>query len=251
MNLIRLLKISVIVWWVSGIYGGNFLKQFVKPDSTQKFFVGIVEEKQKQLEELKKEQEELVVSDKVLLEKIVRQVQEIQVARSAVEIELKRHPDEDFLIKKQSLLNESEQVLKDIQRSIEDSASLLNELIAQLNLFIEDAEFENFKKKHKLQDRLYYTFDDLQQLHEYILDYERRVVQLADQEKTLHIEKESRKRNLALIQDEYEKKQQDIKHLSEIVSNDVAFAVVYNMIKNCLSLMSICISINDSYVSCA
>jgi len=35
------------------MYGGDFLKQFVKPESGQKFFVGVIEEKQKQLEEFK------------------------------------------------------------------------------------------------------------------------------------------------------------------------------------------------------
>ena len=122
-----------------------------------------------------------------------------------MEVDLKKNPDDEVLIKQQSLLKESEQIIKDTQRTQEDCSSLLHELIVQFSSFLDDTEFEGFKKKHKLQERLYYSFEDLQALHENILDYERRVAQLNDQEKGIRAEKESRKRNLALMQDEHDK----------------------------------------------
>lgn len=199
-------------------YSGDFFKQFVKNDSNQKFFVGLVEEKQKALEETKKEQTELAIIAKSLNEKISRQVDDVKARLNNIETELQKNHDDDFLIKQQSLLNEAEEALKDTQRTLEDNNSLITDIITQLEAFIDDPLFETFKKKNKLNERLYYSFDDLQFLHDHILDYEQRVTQLTDQEKGLRVEKEGRKRTVTTLQEEYEKRQQDIKLFTDAVA---------------------------------
>ena len=211
----RLFALCMVTFFSHVVYGGEFLKQFVKPEA-QKFFVGVIEEKQKLLDELKKEQADNVVSDKALLEKLSRQIEEVKTLLANIDSELKNNPEDESLLKQQSLLKESEQVLKDTRRSLDDCTSLLNELITQLTTFLEDPIFEGFKKKHKLQDRLYYSFEDLQLLHENILDYEHRLVQMSDQEKSIRVEKESKKRSLAVMQEEHEKRQQEVQMLLEL-----------------------------------
>ncbi|HSC25522.1 MAG TPA: mechanosensitive ion channel domain-containing protein [Candidatus Babeliales bacterium] len=208
----------MVFFCTSMIKGGDFLKQFVKSDTNQKFFLGIVEEKQKSLHELKKEQDEMTVFAKTLNEKIVRQMNDITALLITTEKELQKNPDDDFLIKQQIILKETEQVLKDIQRTVEDNNSLLVEIILLLQSFIDDPYFELFKKKNKLNERLYYSFDDLQSLHDHILDYEQRITQLSDQEKSLRVEKEGRKRAMIILQEEYDKRQQDIKLFMEAVA---------------------------------
>jgi small-conductance mechanosensitive channel len=205
------------------VHGGDFLKQLVKPDTNQKLFVGVVEEKQKLVEDLKKEQSELVFSDKIFLEKINQQIDETKTLSSAIDSELKKNPDDEFLIKQQSLLRESEQILKDTQRAQEDAALFLKELIDQLMQFLADTEFEVFKKKNKLQERLYYSFENLQELHDHIIDYERRITQLNDQEKSTRVEKDGRKRSLAIMQEEYEKRQQDLQSFIEMAGAESPF----------------------------
>ncbi len=203
---------------------GDFLKQFMKSDSNQKFFVGVIEEKQKLLEELEKEQTEQISSNKALTEKTSRQIDETKTLLISVEAGLQKNPDDDFLIKQQLILKESDQVLKDTQRIQDDTNSLLNEIITQLRSFLDDPHFEAFRKKNKLNERLYYSFDDLQSLHDHILDYEQRVVQLTDQEKSLKVERESRKRTVTTLQEEYEKRQQDIKLYTEAVAANAALS---------------------------
>jgi small-conductance mechanosensitive channel len=201
---------------------GDFLKQFIKSDSSQKFFIGVIEEKQKLLEELEKEQTEQAGSNKAFTEKISRQIDEVKTLLTNVESGLQKNPDDDFLIKQQHVLKESDQVLKDTQRIHDDNNSLLNEIITQLRTFLEDPHFDAFKKKNKLSERLYYSFDDLQTLHDHILNYEQRVVQLGDQEKSLKVERETKKRAVTTIQEEYDKRQQDIKLYTEAVAANPA-----------------------------
>src|SRR5688572_18141991 len=87
------------------LISGDFLKQFVKSDGNQKFFIGVVEEKQKLLDELKKELEELLAKYKS--EKISQQIGEIDTKQNQVDLQLQKNPDDDFLIKQQLLLKES------------------------------------------------------------------------------------------------------------------------------------------------
>jgi len=202
---------------VVNVNSSDFLKQFVKTESNKNLFIGVREEKKELLEKLKKEQEE---PDKAFLEKVARQIDEVKTGILRVDYELKRNPDEELLIRQQSLLKESEQTLKDTQRAKEDDAAILNESIVQLSAFIEDPELESFKKKHKMHDRLYYTFEDLQRLHDTISDTERKFVQLSEQEKSIRIEKESRKRSLAVITEEYEKRQQEAQIVTDITTDE-------------------------------
>ena len=211
-SLIFLLSIHTIS------HSGDFLKQFVKTDANQKFFVGVIEEKQKLLDEFEKEQIERIDANKTFVEKISRQIDEVKTLLTNAENGLQSNPDDDFLTKQQLLLKESEQILKDTQRTHEDNNSLLTELITLLRSFVEDPQFENFKKKNKLNERLYYSFDDLQSLHDHILDNEQRVIQLGEQEKSLRVEKDSRKRTITTIQEEHDKRQQDITLYTEVIA---------------------------------
>ena len=217
MKMIR--KTSLILFLIMGsactIGASDFFKQFV-PEN-QKFFVGVVEEKQKLLDEFIKELSDFGSSDKTS-EKITRYIDEIKTFLARVESELQKNAEDDFLIKQQIILKESEQVLKDEQRTHDDITSLLGDTIATLQTFIDDPQFEAFKKKNKFTERLYYSFDELQSLHDHILEYEQRVMQLTDQDKSIRAERESIKRLTTTLQEEYDKRQQDIKLFTENVT---------------------------------
>src|SRR5438045_301211 len=129
MNIIIKASLSLLLLIPNLCNSGDFLKQFVKNDSNQKFFVGLIEEKQKLLEEFEKEQTEQASADKAFTEKISRQIAEVKTLLTNVESGLQKNPDDDFLIKQQLILKESDQVLKDTQRINDDSNSLLNEII--------------------------------------------------------------------------------------------------------------------------
>src|SRR5579872_6148163 len=103
-NKVRIMHFFMCIGMVFHLHGGDFLKQFVKPGTEQSFFVGVIEEKQKLLNELKKERAELDVSYKVLLEKVLRQIDEVKTLLASVESKLQKKPDDELLIKQQSLL---------------------------------------------------------------------------------------------------------------------------------------------------
>lgn len=215
---LRYLFFTFLVVTHNSTYSGDFLKHYVKNDSNQKFFIGVIEEKQKLLDEFTKEQSELKASHKALTEKFTQQIENIKTLQVKIENDLQKNPDDDVLIKQQLNLKESEQVLKDLQRTEDDNIALVAEIIMQLQSFLDDSRFEAFKKKHKLNERLYYSFDDLQLLHDHILDYEQRITQLIEQEKSLRIEKESRKRIITNLQEEHDKRQQDNKVLTDTLA---------------------------------
>ncbi len=212
----------LLLFLINTSFCSDFLNQFVKTD--QKYFIGALEEKQKLLDEFIKEQAELTASNQSFTEKISRQIDEVVTLLANVEGQLQKNPDDDFFSRQHVILKESEQVLKDIQRTQDDINSLVTDIIAILKTFIEDPRFESFKKKNKLTERLYYSFDDLQSLHDHILDYEQRVTQLADQEKNIRGEKDSRKRIISALQEEYDKRQQDIKAFADAVAANSALA---------------------------
>ena len=62
MKIIQSIFLCIFFLITTLFYCSDFLKQFVKTDSNQKFFVGVVEEKQKVLDEFTKEQAEVTAS---------------------------------------------------------------------------------------------------------------------------------------------------------------------------------------------
>ena len=147
MKNIQITSLILLAIQTTSLYSGDFLKHLVKTDSNQKFFVGIIEEKQKTLNEFLQEQSELGSS--VSSEKITRQIDEVKTLLASTESDLQKNPEDDFLIKQQQVLKESEQVVKDTQRTQDDSNSIVAETVASLKSFIEDPQFEGFKKKNK------------------------------------------------------------------------------------------------------
>lgn len=117
--------IFLLVGINNSVYSSDILKQFViKSDPNQKFFVGVIgviEEKKKMLDEFLKEQAELNSTYKIISEKITRHLNEVKTFSVKVEDELQQNPEDDSLVKQQLLLKESEQVLKDSQRTLDDT----------------------------------------------------------------------------------------------------------------------------------
>ena len=132
---LRYLFFTFLLITQNSIYSGDFLKHYVKNDSNQKFFIGVIEEKQKLLDEFTKEQKELNASHKASTEKFTRQIDEIKTLQTKIESDLQKNADDDFLIKQQLILKESEQVLKDLQRTQDDNIALVTEIISHLQSF--------------------------------------------------------------------------------------------------------------------
>jgi len=212
--------------WIT-VYGGGLVERLAdsKLINSSKFFVDVQAEKEKQLKDLQNELTELTKSEKVVFEEINRHIEETKNLIVSTERELKKSPDDDFFNKKLAILKEAYQVLKETQRAREDLISFINNFINELKKFIDDPDFSKFKREYKLQERLYYSFEDLQKLHEIILDQEELVVQFADREKNVRAEYESRKHTIAANGQEYEKRKQKLREISTIPVENFGFGM--------------------------
>ena len=225
MNTKRVISIVILITHMVS-YGGGFVEKLRgTAENNQKLFIGVREEKQRQLTELQEEYTELLAGEKDFTTKINVSIQEIKTLITAVEIELQKSPDDEFLNKKQTILKETYQIFKDTQRAREDVISLIHDFIKQQRKFLDDPEFTAFRKEYKLQERLYYSFENLQKLYERILDQERRIMQLSDQEKSALAERESRKRMAATTTEEYAKRQENLRALAESRVEDIGFGM--------------------------
>ncbi len=191
-------------------YAGALIDTLEKVIPTaEPIFVGVVQEKQKQLAELQQEKDVFVQEEKKFEQSIKDQLDEANAQRTVVENQLKENPDDAFLKAELSILNELYQVLKDTQRTREKLVELIDDFVKLLSDFLQDPEFEAFKKEKKLYERTYYTFEDLQRTHEAILDQEKRIAQFAEQEKTASADREGRKRIVTSIAEAFKKKQEE------------------------------------------
>ncbi len=193
--------------------------------NSSKFFVDVQAEKEKQLKELQNELATLTKSEKAVSEELNRHIEETKNLIILVEREFTKDPDDDYLNKKLAILKETYQVLKETQRAREELISFITNFIKELKKFLDDPDFSKFKKEYKLQERLYYSFEDLQKLHETILDHEGLVAQLVDREKNVRAEHESRKHTIAANKQEYEKRKQKLREIASIPVENFGFGM--------------------------
>ncbi len=202
------------------VCGGSFLPESLKKGTIQQLvpgtgdqqqlFTDIIQEKHKQFEELQKERDELLKSKDAFMRKKKEAREEVTNRIAIIEREIAHNQENQTQNRKIAVLKEENQIIKDEERIWEDYVSLLNEFIKYFSQYLEDPDFIQFKKEHRITERLYYSFEDLVRAHNLFVDQERFVSQLAEQEKNAQAERESRKRAKKIIQEEAEKYQQAI-----------------------------------------
>ncbi len=222
------LWLTMVIFAHSSIAGGfvekieQVSKKF-KPG--EQLFVGIIEEKKKQRADVEKRKEELNKAEAKFLASIQEQIDGVNTQIQLTKKDLSQQPEDEFLNKKLFILNETYQILQDVQRAREQLHTLLNNFSTQLTDFLDDPDFDAFKKENKLVDRLYYSFDDLQKIHEKMLAYEKQVAQLTEQEKNVRAELSGRKRTAADTLEQIKKKQQELDVTKGVQPDDSRLAI--------------------------
>ena len=189
------------------------------PKATEKLFIGVVENRQKQLEKMQHDREQINQEKRETENQLKAVAQEVkeQIEQGTKQIEAE--PKNEFFIQKQSLLNELYQTIRDIIRVRERLVVLLDESIHELQDFLKDPDFNVFKKEYRLSERLFYSFDDLQRLYNLILDQEKRMSLLTDQEKHIVAELDNQKRAQIATKDAYKAKSEQIE-AGKYIEND-------------------------------
>ena len=225
MNIMK--RIFILVFLISTItvHSGGLIKKLTEGESQQQLFIGVIEEKGKQLDDLQQELADLKANDEKFIEDIKIRIEEIKNIILATESDLKDTPDDGFLDKKITILKETYQVLKETQRGRENLVSLIDNFVKKLKKYLDDPDFTTFEKEYKLQERLHYSFENLQQLHEHILDQERLIKQLSDQEKNAQTEQESRKRIANETKEEYAQRKKELETFEEAGFEDFGFGL--------------------------
>jgi len=203
-KMLRLLLLLSVLNPIS-IHGGGFIGKIIKQlgPKTEGIVFGIVGKAEKQLTELKQEKENLKDTEKTFTEDTNKKLAEIIAERSRVNALTRRQPaNQDFLSRKLAILNETYQEIKDLQALRAKLISLLDDHINLLDGYIKDTEFKEYIKEYREQKR-FYTFNDLQNLHEMIISQGNRIKSLGEQLKNSQIELENREHTAETTNEEY------------------------------------------------
>jgi len=186
-----------------GGFLGKILKKF--GPKTEGLVFGVVGKAEKQVAELKLEKADLKENEKQFLENTNKKLAEVIAERNKVNSLRRTQPaNQDFLTRKLAILNETYQEIKDLQTLRIQLASLLDEHITLLEGYIKDTDFKEYIKEYREQKR-FYSFNDLQNLHEMIISQNNRIKSLEQQLKNSQIELENRQHTAESTSEEYEK----------------------------------------------
>lgn len=217
----RVLLFSVLLYAACAMQMSNALALAEKLEeagqklrgASDQIFVGVFEEKKKQLATLTKALEAFDEETKKSSLFLKEDIERVSGRLAATKNEFKQNPDDEFYSKQLFVLNETYQVLQDITRIKEQIRVLLELSIKEVKSFLDDHDFEGYKTENRLQERLYYSFEDLQKINQRAIEQEKRVAQLADQEKNVKVELIALKRAMSLTNELLKKKQVEIEGL--------------------------------------
>ncbi len=213
---------------VSGTYVAASLekvgKKLLAPvEQGQKIFTTIDEEKRKLHDQLIEEKAQQEKESKEFLAKIKERNDGIAQDLEKVTEELKRQPEDEFLNKKLALLHEHDRIIKHWQQLYDQIATTQEQHIALLQDYLKDLNLQEYKKVLNIADKDTFTFEDLHQLNELIVNEEKTIAQLHEQEKSTDIELENRNRTAAATLEEYKKKKEEYERSLSIVGPEIPF----------------------------
>lgn len=195
---------------------------------TKALFKSIVEEKSDQLQALLKEKAALESQKVIVLKEITSDINENKNKRSVVEKELEKNPDDEFLVKKLSLLTETFDVLRDIQRIWEGLIKKVSDNVSLLEGYQKDPGQKEYIREMKISSGPYF-FEDLEDAHQKTASQQRFVEQLRRRKDGILKEQKNLAQAFEKATDEYKEKknkQDDFsKESSDPKKNQAPFAL--------------------------
>lgn len=208
-NLIVLLCVS------TSMYAGDFLKVVTEKLKPADMLLELgLKEKQDRLVQLQKEKEEFERTKNLIEQNIATRLATFDRQLIQVRTNLSSTTDNQFLLKKQSILNEHYQILKDIRQERTQLAEIRNEYIKQLEEYLHDPTCEAFKKEQKVEELSYYPFEYLQELDLKVLEQQKKLNTLQEQEKNALEALKNRERIITAVTDAYKKKKEELEQRS-------------------------------------
>lgn len=173
----------------------------------------VFQEKQHQLNVLKKEKENLSVKEKEILDSIQTELNSINKRISETKEKLAETNyanRREYLNKLLSKLNEAAQLLIDNQLLQKKLSSVISQHIELLESYIKDPSF----KTKSIEPRTSYNFEILQKLNKDILNYEEELTTFVNEKPNIETSLEANKKELISIEKELKSKEKEQKKFS-------------------------------------
>jgi len=149
-----------------------------------KIIPNIIDEKEELLRVLIHEKALLEKEKDAVIKSIKSDLEENKNKWAAVQRDLQKDPDDQFLNKKRSLLTELHDVLDDLLRTWENLPKKISDAIAILDKYVKDIELREYKKDLKLSAGPYF-FEDLEDIYQKLSGKQKFVDQLKKRREAL------------------------------------------------------------------
>lgn len=190
MKRFQILLVSLLLLCNNG-FAANIVESAGKNiPETKVIFKTIIDEKRELLSQLNEEKKTLELEKDSILKTIKPDIEENANKRIALERELQKYPDDEFLTKKLSLLTEIHDTENDLLRFWEGLLKKTNDLIVLLENYLKDPELKNYTRDLKISAGPYF-FEDLEELHQKINSQQKYVDQLKKRRESLAKEQKS------------------------------------------------------------
>lgn len=173
----------------------------------KKFFTTLIEERQERLAAHKKARAEMQAADRDFNTTVSTTIEQLKNQINAYEQVLKTNPENEFIKQKLEISLERFQLLNDLKATRLQVISLMDEVKKLDEEYVNDPESKKVAQQLLGKDKSSYSFDeDLLPLHEKILEREKDIVSLTEQEANAATELENRKRAAQTTQEAYASK---------------------------------------------
>ena len=205
-------KLITLIFFISSpLFAGDLVSQAAKkliPGSEKKFFTTIVEGEQNKLADLKKMRAELQSNEKQFNTQTAAAIDQLKNAIMADEETVKNEPENEFIKRRLEFNLEHLSLLNDRKHAREELRAFIEEDIKVTQEYVTDPDLNQFIQELG-QDKEQYSFDeDLLNTHEKILEQEKIVFCLAQQEANALMELENRKQAAAATIEAYRAKKE-------------------------------------------
>ncbi len=194
-------KIILVCSALSALYGnalhGSFSdikkigEKLLPSQESQKIFITDIESKQEMLAQYQKKKTEFEQRIQLTAQGIQDTLEEVRAQIKILKDAQSKDTENEVLRKKLNLYNELYAILKSIQQVYGQLSSSIDAIIKTLTDYLQDPLFEKLKRT----DKQVFSFEDLQDIYQRMLDQEKLVATLDGQEKNAYYELENYKRS--------------------------------------------------------
>ncbi len=176
------------------------------PSGGPKFFSTIIEERQERLAARKKERAALQAGDAEFNAILGATIDQLKNQIVLYEQALKVHPESEYTKQKLELMLERSQSLNDRKQTRSQIIAHIDELNKLDEAYLADPDFKKFAQPYL--GKASYSFDDLLAVHEKLLEREKDITALSEQEANAYAELQNRKRAAQVTAETYQKQKE-------------------------------------------